>query len=70
MRKITSIKELSAPVSVILEGEQGEKDVAMGVPVKINQNGITEIRSISFDKEEKELFKISAQTIRNNIQDG
>ena len=32
-------KEIHIPSSVVLEGEYGENDVAMGVPVKINQHG-------------------------------
>jgi len=59
---------LSIPASVLLEGEFGEKDVCIGVPIKITSKGITEIQSIDYDESERELFKISAQTIRNNIQ--
>jgi malate/lactate dehydrogenase len=40
----------------------------MGVPVKINQNGIIEIQKIELDKFEQNSLKISAQTIRINIQ--
>ena len=46
----------------------GEKDVCMGVPVKITCKGIKKIQSINLNKSEKELFKKSAQTIRNNIK--
>ena len=61
-------KEMFVPVSMVLDGEYGEKDVAIGVPVKINQNGINKVQYINFDKSEQELFKISVQNIRNNIQ--
>ena len=37
-------KEITIPASVVLEGEYGENDVAMGVPVRIDQNGICEIK--------------------------
>jgi len=39
-------KEILVPASVFLDGEYDEHDVAMGVPVKINQNGISEIQTI------------------------
>ncbi|MEX0861362.1 malate dehydrogenase [Nitrosopumilus sp.] len=65
---ITNAKELSISASLVLEGEYGESDVAMGVPVKINQNGVIEIQKIELDEFEQNSLKISAQTIRNNIQ--
>lgn len=61
-------KELFIPASVSLEGEYGESNVAMGVPVKINKNGISEILDVTLDKSEQESFEFSAQTIRNNIE--
>jgi len=65
---IINSKELVIPASVVLEGEFGEKDVCIGVPVKITSKGITEIKDTKLDESERESFKISAQTIRNNIQ--
>jgi len=56
------------PASILLEGEFGEKDVCMGVPIKITSEGKIEIQSIDFDNSEQELFKISAQKIRDNIK--
>ena len=60
-------KELSIPASVLLEGEFGESDVSMGVPVIINKNGISKIQEIKLSKSEGESLKISAKTIRNYI---
>ncbi|MDH3276558.1 MAG: lactate dehydrogenase [Nitrosopumilus sp.] len=68
MESIVRNQTLSIPASVLLKGEFGEQDVCMGVPVKIFSKGIVEIQSIELDKTEKELFKKSAQTIRNNIK--
>ena len=56
------------PASILLEGEFSEKNVCMGIPVKITSKGILEIQSMDFDESEQKLFKISAQTIRNTIQ--
>jgi len=68
IESINNNQSLSIPASVLLEGEFGEKDVCMGVPIKITSKGISEIQSIDFDESEQELFKISAETIRNNLQ--
>ena len=64
---IINSKELTIPVSVVLEGEYGENDVAMGVPVKINQNGISEIQKITLDESESALLSDSSKKIRDNI---
>ena len=65
---ILNKKKLVVPVSLVLEGEYGEHNVAIGVPTKIDQDGVIEIQNIDFDQSEKNLFKISSKTIRNNIQ--
>jgi len=61
-------KEISIPASVVLEGEYGENDVAMGVPVKIDQTGITEIQKIKLDDIESSSLKKSSEKIRKHIQ--
>lgn len=65
---IISTKEILIPASVVLKGEYGENSVSMGVPVKIDEHGISEIQKIELDEFEKKSLKMSAQTIRNNIQ--
>lgn len=59
--------ELIVPASIVLNGEYGEKDVSMGIPVKINKDGIKEIIEIKLNQSEYNLLKISAQAIRNCI---
>lgn len=61
-------KEIIIPASVVLEGEYGEHDVAMGVPVKIDQNGISEIQKVKLDDTESSSLKKSSEKIRNHIQ--
>jgi len=68
IESIIKNQTLSIPASILLEGEFGEKDVCLGVPIKIASKGIMEIQAMEFDETERELFKMSAQTIRNNIQ--
>ena len=60
---IINAKELSVSASVSLEGEYGENDVAMGVPVKINQNGISEIQTIELDESETSMLRESSKKI-------
>ena len=64
---IVNGKEISISASVVLEGEYEEKDVAMGTPVKINQNGVTEIQKIKLDESELSMLKESAKKIRDDI---
>jgi malate dehydrogenase len=61
-------KEIKIPASVVLEGEYGENDVAMGVPVRIDQNGICEIQKVKLDDTESSSLKKSSEKIRNDIQ--
>lgn len=68
IESIIDNRTISTPASVLLEGEFGEKDVCIGVPIKITSKGVTEIQEIVLDKSELELFEKSAQTIRNTIQ--
>ena len=68
IESILKNRELSIPASILLEGEFGEQGVCMGIPVTINQNGITKIQEIELSKSESESLKISAQSIRNYIK--
>ena len=65
---IVGRKNLSISGSVLLEGEYGEKNIAMGVPLTISSDGVSEIKEIHLDNYEKKLFKKSAQSIRKNIE--
>ena len=65
---ITNDRSVSITASVLLEGEFGEKNVCMGVPVRITSDGLAEIQPMDLDDSERELFKKSAQAIRDNIE--
>lgn len=67
LNSIIKNNELIIPASIVLNGEYDEKDVSMGVPVKINKDGIKEIIEIKLNQAEHSLLKISAQTIRDCI---
>jgi malate dehydrogenase len=50
---------------VSLEGEYGQKDICLGVPVILGRNGWEKILDFKLNVEEKELFKKSADAVRN-----
>jgi len=68
IRTIIKNDELVIPASIVLNGEYGEKNISMGIPVKINKYGVKEIIEIKLNKSESNLLKISAQTIRDYIK--
>lgn len=67
LNSIIKNNELIIPASIVLNGEYDEQDISMGVPVKINKDGIKEIIEIKLNQSEHSLLKISAQTIRDCI---
>lgn len=55
-------------VSAYLNGEYGEANIYMGVPVVLDSSGIRKIVEIDLTAEEKKAFKKSAQEIRESIK--
>jgi malate dehydrogenase len=53
------------PCCVYLDGEYGQKDICMGVPVVIGRNGWEKIIDYKLDGEEQALFNKSAEAVRN-----
>ena len=64
---ILNAKDLFVPASVVLQGEYGENDVAMGVPVIINQYGVSKIEDLKLDEFEFSLLKKSSQKLHDQI---
>ena len=50
---------------VYLDGEYGQKDICLGVPVVIGKNGWEKIVAFDLNDEEKEAFAKSADAVRN-----
>lgn len=50
---------------VSLEGEYGQKDICLGVPVVIGRNGWEKIVDYKLNKEEQDLFAKSADAVRS-----
>jgi malate dehydrogenase len=53
------------PCCVFLDGEYGQKDICMGVPVVIGKNGWEKIVDVKLNDEEKAAFAKSAEAVRN-----
>ena len=53
------------PCSVYLEGEYGQKDICIGVPVIVGKNGWDSILEMDLNSYEKDLFTKSASVVRN-----
>jgi len=50
---------------VYLDGEYGQKDICMGVPVIIGRNGVEKILDFGLNAEEQAAFDKSADAVRN-----
>ena len=55
------------PVSTLLDGEYGEKNVFSGVPAVLNATGVKEVVEIDMNEEELTKFKASNKIIREYI---
>jgi malate dehydrogenase len=53
------------PCSVYLEGEYGQKDICIGVPVVVGKNGWEKIIDFKLNDEEQAAFNKSADAVRN-----
>jgi malate dehydrogenase len=53
------------PCCVSLEGEYGQKDICLGVPVVIGKNGWEKIVDYKLNEEEQALFNKSAEAVRS-----
>ncbi|HRP30270.1 MAG TPA: malate dehydrogenase [Agriterribacter sp.] len=53
------------PCSVYLEGEYGQKDICIGVPVTVGRNGWEKIIDFNLNDDERALFSKSADAVRN-----
>src|ERR1019366_5588514 len=53
------------PCCVYLDGEYGQKDICMGVPVVVGKNGWEKIIDRKLTAEEQEAFNKSAEAVRN-----
>jgi malate dehydrogenase len=57
------------PCAAYLEGEYGIRDLFVGVPVKLGENGIEDIIEIKLTDEEKKALDLSADSVRKLLED-
>lgn len=53
------------PCCVMLDGEYGQSDICMGVPVVVGKNGWEKIIDFKLNEEEQSAFNKSAEAVRN-----
>lgn len=56
------------PVSVLLNGQYGQKGVYASVPAVLGKNGVEEIIELSLTEEEQEQFNASCETMKENFK--
>ncbi len=56
------------PVSVLLDGQYGQRDVYASVPALLNRHGVAEIIELNLTQEEAEQFAASCKTMKENFQ--
>lgn len=56
------------PCCALLEGEYGQKDIFLGVPVKLGKNGIEQLIELNLNEDEMALMNTSAQHV-NDVMD-
>ena len=57
------------PCITMLEGEYGQTDIAIGVPVVLGENGVEKIVELDFTVDEQIAFDASAQVIKSLINE-
>ena len=53
----------------LFEGEYGQTDIAIGVPVVLGENGVEKIVELDFTDAEQQAFNTSAQVIKKLIEE-
>jgi len=56
------------PGVAILEGEYGQRDIAMGVPIVLGQHGMEQVFELPLDDAERAMFARSVEHVRDDIQ--
>ena len=57
-------KKRILPCAALLEGEYGQKDIFMGVPIKLGAGGVEEIIELDLEPHEIKQFEKSADHVR------
>ena len=68
VRAIFGNEDRILPVSTLLQGEYGQKDVFASVPCRLNQNGVAEVIQLNLTAEEQEKFNASCASMTANYE--
>ena len=68
VRNIYCDNKMPLPISVMLDGQYGESGVYVSTPTVLGRNGVEEILELNLTKEELEKFKLSCESVRNNVR--
>jgi malate dehydrogenase len=68
VKAIVNDENCELPVSVVLDGEYGLKNVAMGVPCIIGKNGLVKIKEYELGQEEKESLIKSSELLKSVLK--
>ena len=69
VRAVVDDTKEEIPTSVVLQGEYGINDVAVGVPAVLGKNGIEEIVEYELKEEEIEALKNSASILKGRLRE-
>ena len=58
------------PASMLLDGEYGEHDIYVGVPVLLSANGVEKVIELDLTPEEDDEFIACCEGVRQNMEDG
>ncbi len=67
VRTIIHDEKSILPVSVYLNGEYGLEKLCIGLPCRLGKNGIEEIINLDLNKEERDFFLESAESVKEQI---
>lgn len=67
-KAVLSDEKRILPISVLLNGEYGHKDVYVSVPAVIGRNGVEEIIELHLSSSEQKAFDKSVKTLRENFK--
>jgi len=68
LRCILQQRKRVLPCAACLQGEYGQKDIYLGVPVILGSDGLEKIVELELDSSEKTAFERSAESVRGMIQ--
>lgn len=67
VRAVALDEHRTVPVVAHLSGEYGERDVAIGVPVRLGRGGIESVLEVELTAEEKAAFQASVRAVREDL---